>query len=213
MNGYDHDSTYATAEAERDSRIAALGDGPVLRGRVDRSYIKSRARRAATVLKDLPFLASRVEIAGLCETPRPHGLGRGEPAAGPPNRLVLLTTGDERLRSAGREFLSEQGYLVVTASGGVGCVALLRRLVPDVVILDTDLLWGGAEGVLAHLRAGDELQVPVVLLVTPVEAANGSMTHDATLIAAVLEKPVGPGELLSAVRSAAGAGTVAYPEE
>ena len=41
---------------------------------------------------------------------------------------------------------------------------LLREFAPDAVVLDTDLLWGGADGVLADLRARGNRPVPVVLL-------------------------------------------------
>jgi DNA-binding response OmpR family regulator len=75
---------------------------------------------------------------------------------------VLITEVDAELRDIYRLFLVERGFAVETASDGLECLAKLRRREPDLLILDQELLWGGADGVLAWMRetASD---TPVVL--------------------------------------------------
>jgi CheY-like chemotaxis protein len=61
--------------------------------------------------------------------------------------------------------LRRRGYEVAVARSGLECLEKLRMSCPDVLVLSTRLLWGGAAGVLALLREDDELpQTPVVLL-------------------------------------------------
>ncbi len=51
------------------------------------------------------------------------------------------------------------------ATGGVDCIEQLQSRQPDVVILETSLLWGGSEGVL-ELRGEDPVMkdIPFVLV-------------------------------------------------
>ena len=54
---------------------------------------------------------------------------------------------------------------MVTASSGLECVARLRERVPDVLVLEPQLPWGGGEGVLAIMCAVPDLaSVPVMVL-------------------------------------------------
>jgi DNA-binding response OmpR family regulator len=79
--------------------------------------------------------------------------------------ILLLTEVDADLRDIYRLFLVERGFAVETASDGLECLAKLRRLDPDLLILDQDLLWGGADGVLAWMRESAS-DTPVVLTTT-----------------------------------------------
>ena len=84
----------------RDLRIEVRGGGPVLRGRADSYHAKQLARHAAMAVTDLPLVANRIEVA--CPrrgTSRPDGRVRGASRAA--EELVLLATGDDRLRSSG----------------------------------------------------------------------------------------------------------------
>jgi CheY-like chemotaxis protein len=229
LNYRDHDTTCGVADADRGelSRLsgvvcAALGQrvrglrieiregGLVLRGLADSDHAKRLAQYAVMTVTGLPLVANRIEIAWLRRGPsRSDGVESGGWAAGPLGRRVLLATGDDRLRSAGRDHLTEQGCVVATAADGVECAARLREFAPDVVILDTDLLWGGADGVLAHLRAGGDTRVPVVLLASPFVAWCESEQDVLPPVVGVLEKPVAVGSLLRAVRSAVAEGTAA----
>ena len=118
-----------------------------------------------------------------------------------------VTTFDEGLRR-----LVLDMFASMTAADGVGCAARLREFAPDVVILDTDLLWGGADGVLARLRVGGDPCTPVVLLTGRSAAPPRYGSPAAAPVVSVIEEPVEMGALSRAVRFAAGAGAAAGPE-
>lgn len=190
----------------RGLRVETLGHGLVLRGRTDSYHAKQLAQHSALAVTGLPLVANLIEVDWSPRgAPRRDGAGYGLPALESPDRLVLLATGDDRLRAAGRAHIAEHGFAVATAAGGVACVALLGDLAPDVdvVVLDADLLWGGADGVLDQL-ARDGRDLPVVLLASPA-AGPGYRASAAAPVAAVLDKPVVMATLLSAVQSAASA--------
>ncbi len=63
------------------------------------------------------------------------------------------------------ELLGREGYEVEVATGGLECMAKLRRSRPDVLVLAWDLPWGGAAGVLSCLR-DEGLPEPGVVLTT-----------------------------------------------
>ena len=65
---------------------------------------------------------------------------------------VLLAEADHDLRDVCLSFLRRQGCQVDTANDGIECLAQLRRFVPDLLILDLKLPWGGGDGVLEMLR-------------------------------------------------------------
>jgi CheY-like chemotaxis protein len=175
MNGHDPDLTYDFPGADRDPR-SPLG-GLAFRGRADFDRGKPRTRGGAEK-------------------------GLGHPA--PTKRRVLLATGDDRLRAVSHDYLRDQGYAVATATGGVECLTVLRGLVPDVVVLDTDLLWGGADGVLACLQVESRTRIPVVLLAPSADAPPRCGKAIDAPVAAVLKKPVVMASLLQAVQPAAG---------
>lgn len=192
----------------RDLRIEVRDGAMVIRGRTDSYHAKQLAQHTAMAVTDLPLAANRIEVIGLHRSwsAEPDGAEETVSDAGPP-ATVLLATGDDRLRTAGRCYLSEYGYTVVAATDGVECVTRLREAPPDVVVLDDALLWGGAAGVLAHLAASPVGTTPVILLGSgPVRSRAADPTEEPPIVA-VLEKPVAVSTLLWAVRSATGPGT------
>jgi DNA-binding response OmpR family regulator len=78
---------------------------------------------------------------------------------------VLIADPDESLLSWCREYLSRHGLEVATASSGLDCVAHLRSFAPDALVLEPELLWGGADGVLAMMEEDPSVpRVPVLIL-------------------------------------------------
>ena len=72
---------------------------------------------------------------------------------------------DESVQPLYRERLVQEGFELATASSGLECVARLRESVPDVLVLEPQLPWGGGEGVLAMMGELPQLaNVPVMVL-------------------------------------------------
>lgn len=77
---------------------------------------------------------------------------------------VLIADPDESLLAIYRELL-QKDFDVATASNALKCVRRLRQVVPDVLILEPQLPWGGGDGVLSIMRDDPALaDVPVMLL-------------------------------------------------
>jgi CheY-like chemotaxis protein len=195
----------------RDLRVQVLPGGLILHGRAASYHAKQLAQHAAMAVTDLPLIANRIEVTSpRHESPWAGGTAFGARAARPPKGRVLLATDDDELRSAGDDYLTAHGFIVATARDGLECVALLREFAADVVVLDADLHWGGADGVLEHLRTWDGPCVPTVLLTSPFASPPGSGSGGPPVVL-VLEKPVLVGTVLWAVRSALGEDSIAHP--
>lgn len=80
-------------------------------------------------------------------------------------RQLLIADADSFLSDIYRTYFTAHGYSVRVTAGGVECLTALRETTPDVLVLDTELKWGGADGVLAVMDEEERLaSVPVVLL-------------------------------------------------
>ena len=95
---------------------------------------------------------------------------------------VLIADPDESLQPLYRARLMHEGFELATASSGLECVARLREDVPDVLVLEPQLPWGGGEGVLAVMGENPQLAtVPVMVLTS---------CRDPRLLEAVAHFPV-----------------------
>ena len=108
---------------------------------------------------------------------------------------------DESLQPLYREPLLREGFIVTAALSGLECASRLRECVPDVLVLEPQLPWGGGEGVLAMMGEVPELAtVPVMVLTS---------CRDPRLLEAVARfpvsdyqlKPLAPDRLTERLRS------------
>ena len=69
-----------------------------------------------------------------------------------------------------RDAVESLGHQVSAVSGGVECIARIRAQLPDLLILEAPLFWGGAEGVLQALQENglQSNNLPVILVATGV---------------------------------------------
>jgi DNA-binding response OmpR family regulator len=78
---------------------------------------------------------------------------------------VLIADTDEHLLESYREQLGQQGFDVITATSGMECVEKLREYVPDVLVLEPSIPWGGGDGVLAMMHEDSDVPLlPVIVL-------------------------------------------------
>ena len=95
---------------------------------------------------------------------------------------ILMADPDEAFQAVYREPLSQEGFEVVTAFTGLECLARLRESVPDVLVLEPHLPWGGGDGVLAMMGEVPLLaSVPVMVLTS---------CHDPHVLSRVARFPV-----------------------
>jgi len=79
---------------------------------------------------------------------------------------VLMADPEESLQPLYREPLLQDGFELATASNGLECVARLRDRVPDVLVLEPQLPWGGGDGVLAMMAEEPDLAIVPVMVLT-----------------------------------------------
>ena len=110
---------------------------------------------------------------------------------------VLMADPDESLQPVYRGPLLQEDLELVTAVNGLECVAQLCEQVPDILVLEPELPWGGGDGVLAIMGELPQLAaVPVMVLTS---------CRDPRLLEAVATFPVSDYQLkpLAADRLAA----------
>ena len=79
---------------------------------------------------------------------------------------VLLADPDKLLLAAYSQQLTQRGASVSTARTGLECWEKLMQSVPDVLVLEPELLWGGGDGVLALLNEQPSIRPTIVMLLT-----------------------------------------------
>jgi DNA-binding response OmpR family regulator len=116
--------------------------------------------------------------------------------------VLLVADSDAELCELYTMFFSELGYEVDAAFDGLDCVDKLRRLGPAVLLLDRELHWGGADGVLAWLREQSPLPEVSVVLTTGVDHTPDHPDDMDPPVVTCLTKPFAPELLLETVHDA-----------
>lgn len=118
------------------------------------------------------------------------------------HRRVLVADSEGSLAMVYECYLESHGFDVALAMDGIDCLEQLQEYRLDVLLLDAELLWGGADGVLAYLRSGEGFPSTSVILVAdvpPDEAAELIVQP----VQAVLQKPFRLRSLLTLLRTPA----------
>lgn len=116
-----------------------------------------------------------------------------------PKPTVLIAEGDEVTRDTMKRYLLLRGYEVETATGGVECLEKLRRGTTQVVVLDSDIAWGGGDGVLAIMREEPRLARIPVILTTPALGLD-EVSFARAPVLRILEKPFVMESLIDSIR-------------
>jgi carbon storage regulator CsrA len=88
---------------------------------------------------------------------------------------ILIADPDRFLVASYSRHLSKRGASVSTATTGLECIQRLREAVPDVLVLDPTLPWGGGDGVLAVVHEEPVLRPPVVMILA--QGRNRSLLY------------------------------------
>ena len=98
-----------------------------------------------------------------------------------------------------RQLFESHGYDVIVATNGLSCVHALHQACPKVLVVDTDILWGGVDGVLAVMQDDEKLaEIPVVVT----GEHKGISKKEASSIIARLRRPFRLPALVAAVKRA-----------
>ena len=108
---------------------------------------------------------------------------------------VLIADPDESLLGEYREH-SRDGLEVVTALNGLECVERLREQVPDVLVLEPQLPWGGGDGVLAMMHDVLDLGTIPVMILTSCSDSKVLDGFSRFPISDFQSKPLSPAQLV-----------------
>ena len=88
---------------------------------------------------------------------------------------ILIADPDRFLLASYSRHLRERGATVSTATTGLECVERLRDVVPDALVLEPTLPWGGGDGVLALINEEPSLRPTVVMILA--QGRNRSLLY------------------------------------
>jgi hypothetical protein len=78
---------------------------------------------------------------------------------------IVVADQDDSFLGKFQLYLRARGHEVAMTDDGVACLNALRKFVPDVLAISSNLLWGGSEGVLSVMYEDGNLHdMPVLLL-------------------------------------------------
>ena len=128
-----------------------------------------------------------------------------KPTDGPARRkLVLVAEDDEKTRNLLGQVMRRGGYRVALAEDGLGAANLLKRAIPDLIIIDLKMpRMDGFQLIEILKRYDTSAQIPTVVLT----GVDGPFELDRALRLGVddyLVKPISPRKLLIKVRSIIG---------
>lgn len=87
-------------------------------------------------------------------------------------KRIVVVDDDRQLAELMREFLTDEGYIVEACSHGDQAFAVVRSLLPDVIILDVRMAEIGGLGVLYLLSTDPQTRRIPVLICTAVSAGE-----------------------------------------
>ena len=116
------------------------------------------------------------------------------------SRHVLLIEDEPNIIEAIRFLLSRDGWRVDTHADGTDAVEVIRRVAPDLVILDMMLPGKSGMDILTDLRAlADFRELPVLMLTARGQTRDRDMAERAG-VSRFMTKPFSNAEVLGAVR-------------
>lgn len=119
------------------------------------------------------------------------------------NQTVLIADRDGELCELLAMYLGDNGFEAETASSGLDCLEKLRQSMPDVLVLDLELDWGGSDGILAWLKDECASECPSVVLTATAGYPIDARTTLEPPVVDYLSKPFTLNALLEIVLGAA----------
>ena len=117
---------------------------------------------------------------------------------------VVLVEDEQNIAEAIRFLLSNEGWRVEMLANGTSAVEVIRKALPDLVMLDVMLPGRSGFEILHDLRADPDLsELPVLMLTARGQARDREMAERAG-VSRFMTKPFSNTEMLDAVRALTG---------
>jgi DNA-binding response OmpR family regulator len=115
---------------------------------------------------------------------------------------ILVADDDPELAELFQCYLARSGYRVLTASGGVECLSIIRNDSPSVIVASINLPWGGTDGLMDCLQEESlQRRLPSVVLTGCTADENVAELREEPCVFRYLRKPFQMGRLLDCIRA------------
>jgi DNA-binding response OmpR family regulator len=102
---------------------------------------------------------------------------------------LLIADSDPTMAELYDSYFSNNNFQVTTVGNGVQCIDAIRRKMPDVLVLEHKLPWGGDDGVIECLQQDFPFACPEIVLLTKDKSFEDLSNRKLLLAAAYLHKP------------------------
>lgn len=116
--------------------------------------------------------------------------------------MLLIAENDPELSELYQRYLTRCGYRVLTASGGVECLSIIRNESLTAIVASVDMPWGGADGLVDYLQEeSHQHSGPSVILTGCTADENVAKLREEPCVFRYLRKPFLMGRLLDCIRA------------
>jgi CheY-like chemotaxis protein len=102
---------------------------------------------------------------------------------------LLIADSDPTMSELYDSYFSSKDYQVTTVGNGVQCLDAIRQQIPDVIVLEHKLPWGGHDGVIECLKQDYPLAFPEIVLLTNGDSIDELESMNLSSTGAFLRKP------------------------
>jgi DNA-binding response OmpR family regulator len=114
-------------------------------------------------------------------------------------RTIFFGNADAQWRNVCERLFSASGFHVASGQDGLTCVAKLRTLMPDVIVVELEMPWGGGDGVVAWLREQSAPWTMPLVFVSGRASPETLSRRTGVPSTYCLQEPLAPTALLEAV--------------
>ena len=102
---------------------------------------------------------------------------------------LLIADSDPMMKALYESYFANKDFQVATASNGLQCIDAIRKQMPDVLVIEHQLPWGGDDGVLECLQQDFPFASPEVVLLTAERVDGKPASENLPPVRAYLRKP------------------------
>ena len=102
---------------------------------------------------------------------------------------VLIADSDPTMTELYDSYFSNKGCQITTVGNGVQCIDAIREQMPDVLVIEHKIPWGGDDGVLECLQQDYPFAKPDVVLLTSDKSQTSMSDQRLPEVGGYLKKP------------------------
>jgi len=121
-------------------------------------------------------------------------------SASPASKLVLIVDDDEAVRDLIEFVVKKEGFRIDKACDGEDALQKVRKLSPDLILLDLMLPKFGGFEILRELQSDETVNIPIIIITGRyTERSTSEMIRQEPNVKDFIEKPLKPQVMLSSI--------------